>query len=109
MSNGDQVRKVLGRAVHPKAIDRLLELWPEAYVEVTHYSARHDGVPLRCTRVHIWSGPSPTRTNSERPTGSERRTGTARCRLDCDVWDRRRGIDLAFRRALKKVKGQWAS
>lgn len=93
------VRRVLGNAVHPRAVDRLFELWPEADVAVRHGDDRHDGVELKVTRVNIAKKRDPVPT-----AATPLALGDARCRLDCDSWDRRHGISLAFRRALQEVR-----
>lgn len=89
--------RVLGKAVDPRGLSRLFDLWPDAVVWVRHFNSRHDGVDLKCTRVTI----------EEFADGRAMRgfvLAQAYCRLDRDVWNRRRGIGLAFRRALLRVK-----
>lgn len=93
-----RAEKVLGKGVHPAAVERLFELWPEAEVGVRHFAQRgDDGIPLRTTRVEIWNKPM-------RSPGAYPVTAYASCRTDTDQWNRRFGIDLAFRRALRSVK-----
>lgn len=87
----ERAHRVLGRAVHTKAIRRLFELWPQADVSVVY--SRYDG--RRTTVVEI--KPYPEATDW---------AGIARGEAHCDQADqfvRRVGIDLAFRRALRKV------
>lgn len=93
----ERIEKAVGKAVHPNAITRLLEIWPMAHVEVVHADDRHDGVNLKVTRVTLY-GADP---NGPVVAGLAR--GVARCRLDHDHWVKRRGITLAFNRALKEV------
>lgn len=85
-------RRVLGTAVHTKALQRLFELWPEADVQVTY--GRYDG--RRTTTVIILHHP-----------GAYAAFGNVvRGKAHCDPSDqfvRRVGIDLAFRRALRKI------
>jgi hypothetical protein len=76
-------RKVLGKAVHERAIQRLHELWPEAKVEVKHYESR-------ATRVTITYGAKGVH-------------GCCRCYFK-DRYDRKTGVRIAFRRALQKVR-----
>ena len=93
------VAKVLGGAVHRKAIDRLFELWPEASIHVARYTASNDGVPLKVTVVEVY------RFNPEdNREGMATVYGRARCRLDTDTFNRHYGLDLAFRRALREAK-----
>jgi hypothetical protein len=82
-----RAEKVLGKAVHPDALNRLFELWPKAKVEVKHYGLRHR---KRGTRVTITFGAKSVH-------------GFAECSLD-DQYERKRGIQLAFQRALQKVR-----
>lgn len=92
----------LGKAVHPAALDRLFELYPEAVVGVQH---RHEPAPGRLQtqkmdchhecRQHI------TVVAIEYQK-SYATFGHAFCHPD-DNWDRRKGIEIAFRRALKEV------
>jgi hypothetical protein len=87
----ERARRVLGHAVHTKALQRLFELWPEAEVSVVY--GRYDG--RRTTVVRIRHNPGATFVGGE-----------ARGEAHCDQSDqfvRRVGIDLAFRRALRKV------
>lgn len=89
----------LGHAVHPAAFDRLFELWPQASITVRHGRGRHDGVDLKITYVNIAKQRDPVPTAAT-PVA----LGSARCRLDCDNWNRRTGVALAFNRALEHVK-----
>lgn len=96
LSPRERVERTLGKAVHPRAIDRLFELWPHAEVEVKHSDGRHDGVNLKITHVNIRKLPRGNAPN-------EQTFGRAYCRLDCDQWSRRRGISLAFNRAMHGI------
>jgi len=81
--------RVLGKAVHPQAIDRLFELEPDAEVEVEHAPA---GMRPRFTVVRIGR--------------KEGRLQLAAAEATCspsDQFDRRRGIRLAFGRALRQL------
>lgn len=94
----------LGAAVHPGAIRRLHELFPDARVTVRHeenlvelpFGARRMGniyfaSPEHTTRVYIDLA------------GDQNPTTTIVGRADChpaDNFDRRKGIKIAFRRAL---------
>lgn len=91
-----KAERVLGKAVHQAAIDRLFEIWPSAEVEVKHSDGRHDGVDLKITHINIFMAPRGNAPN-------ESVFGRARCRLDDDQWDRKVGIKLAFNRALKAI------
>lgn len=95
---------VLGRAVHPAALRRLHELFPNARVFVRHeatpvelphgtqrISRRFYQRPSHETRVYIY-------LDGDRRPG-ETIFGTATCHHE-DNFDRRKGIELAFRRAL---------
>lgn len=83
--------RALGKAVHPEALNRLFELCPTAFVKVVH---RHylPGAD-RWTEVRIYPNPDggvPVQASAiPHPN---------------DQYNRRYGIDLAFRRALRKVK-----
>lgn len=88
--------KVLGKGPHPAAIRRLFELWPEARVSIRYTDRRYDGVDSKVTTVVIAASPTTPATEAV--------YAEARCRLDCDTWNRRHGIRLAFNRALKLVK-----
>lgn len=90
----------LGNAVHPGALGRLYELWPRADVRVQHRTervlviARMDGnvyEERQTTLVAI-------RLAQRSPA-----IGVAVCHPG-DQWERRRGIELAFRRALNIVR-----
>lgn len=94
----DRLRRALGSAVHSGAVKRLLELWPDASLEVRHFDSRYDGEPLRVTEIDIWD----CRPDMEQ-AGRRSVRGRAECMVAYDQWDRRRGIDLAFRRALRRV------
>lgn len=84
--------RVLGKAVHPAALKRLHQLWPEAVVKVRHGGNAGSGQRY-WTRVTILrSGPG---------TGSVYAVAT--CAPE-DGFNRKYGVDLAFRRALKMVR-----
>jgi hypothetical protein len=106
-------RAVLGRAVHPAALDRLHELFPEARVNVEHeahpvellkgsmkMSRRFYQRPSHETRVFI------DLDGDKRPGGTI--FGTATCHHE-DNFDRRKGITLAYRRALDIARRTSAS
>lgn len=83
--------KVLGNAVHRGALKRLFELWPEAKVEVKHYRYRYgEQVRPKATRVTIVYGARGVHGHSECGHG--------------DQFSRKTGIQIAFRRALQKVR-----
>lgn len=102
MTPRERAERVLGKAVHPQALDRLFEIWPEAIVTV-----KHDEVPrgvgpdfgarlwLRRTVVDILQ-----RKGAEKTTGHVARN--AYCHSS-DQFNRKTGINLAFRRALREV------
>lgn len=92
----EYLRKVLGKAVHPLAIGRLVEVWPEATIEVSYHDTRYDGVNLRVTRMRVYpaAGEDPLR----RPSVQR----DARCHSD-DQFERRVGIRIAFDRCLREV------
>lgn len=99
--------KVLGKGAHPRAINRLVELWPEAHVIVSHRSRRYDGEDRRDTTVWVFEH-KPSAAQAENPwlivdPGMNRVVGRAECMLRFDHWNRRFGISLAFRRALRRV------
>jgi hypothetical protein len=98
--------RVLGKAVHPRALLRLHELWPHARVFVRH----------------TWMQPSPGETfpwdERDRRGRGRRVTAVAivqdgepdalqfvgfAVKHPNDRWDRKRGIRLAFDRALRAV------
>jgi len=96
--------RVLGKAVHPAALARLHELYPNARVSVEHeatpvelphgtqkMSRRFYQRPSHETRVFI------DLDGDGRPGAPI--FGTATCHHE-DNFDRRKGIELAFRRAL---------
>jgi hypothetical protein len=128
----ERVERALGKAVHPNAIDRLLEIWPDAYVEVKHYRTKlseeqakirfsppaiYRAAALRdagedpgskggATTVVLWA-----RKPEEGPRGGHgirHHAEQVRC-YSGDTFDRRIGIELAFRRALRAVvtKTRW--
>jgi hypothetical protein len=94
-------RRVLGKAVHPLALVRLHELWPQARVFVRHHwteptpeESLEGSTGRRITVVWIVKHPD--------DPDSPHRGGRA-FKHPSDPWDRRRGIALAFNRALKDV------
>ncbi len=89
MSPREKAERCLGKAVHPKALDRLFELAPEAEVGVHHH-------------VSTWDGRQITTVTIGLPVGHEIHA-TAKVHPR-DQFRRRYGIDLAFRRGLRKVK-----
>jgi hypothetical protein len=96
----ERAQRVLGKAVHPGAIDRLYELWPEAIVYVQHGENRAPGdrmsgpaIVTRWTRVTI------VRSSAK----LYEVVGEAFCHPN-DRYDRKRGIELAFKRALNDVR-----
>jgi hypothetical protein len=84
-----RAEKALGKAVHPRALDRLFEIWPAAHVRVRHGKILN----MKWTRVSI-------RVSARASMGGF--SATADC-APGDQWNRQFGIALAFRRALKKV------
>jgi|SRR6185437_3962327 len=120
-----QIRKVVGGAVHHAAIQRLVDMYPMAQVKVEHTSDSYDGMYRRITVVTIAYEPGEFKDRTDYDdifTGSWPR-GMARClvkrRLPQTPWeqrhnkprkfeyidqfDRKRGIKIAFNRALKTV------
>lgn len=92
--------RVLGKAVHPAALRRLHELFPNARVSVRHEatpSERFYKRPSHKTRIYI------DLDGDRRPGGTV--FGTATCHHE-DNFDRRKGIALAFRRALDIARAQ---
>lgn len=105
----------LGCAVHRGALERLYELFPEATVTVEHETMR---VPLASDTPIRMDGPRDRAQHSTRvwidlegdwqPGCGRRRPGhaifaDAVCHPD-DNFDRRKGIELAFRRALEHAR-----
>lgn len=96
--------RVLGKAVHPFAVNRLFELWPEAQVAVRHGETRHDGADLRFTEVEIWEGERTAGTDPGSWAGVNTRHVTRRATCHpADPFDRRTGIRLAFDRCLREA------
>lgn len=89
----ERAERVLGKAVHPRALDRLFELWPEAEAQVRHGTFEHQSRRKHWTEVTLHK-PQPVRAD----VVSRR----AYVHSD-DQRDRRKGIDIAFRRALREV------
>jgi hypothetical protein len=95
------LQKILGRAVHPQAIGRLVEVWPEAEVQVRHDTmVIYPHVPLRRiesprTTVEIWQG-------EKSPEGRQHVIREARCYVE-DTYDKRVGIRVAFDRCLREI------
>lgn len=105
-------RAVLGRAVHAGALNRLHELFPNARVNVEHeatpvelpygtqrISRRFYRRPSHATRVFI------DLDGDKRPGGTI--FGLATCHHE-DNFDKRKGIELAFRRALDIARRNYA-
>jgi hypothetical protein len=97
-------RRILGKAVHPAALSRLHELFPDAIVKVRHEATPIE-LPVDTRRIgkHYYREPSHETfvyidlDGDKRPGGTI--FGTAICHHE-DNFDRRKGIELAFRRAL---------
>lgn len=99
--------RVLGKAVHPDALARLHELFPEAHVSVQHESYVRE-LPHGEMRMGRRCYPNPERETHvliELGDGYPPIMGTAFCH-PLDNFDRRKGIQLAFRRALDAVREQ---
>lgn len=106
MTAREKAGHVLGKAVHPAALDRLYEIWPNAFVEVLHERIADDTKPWRMdqsiptkrvTEVVIYA----TGFHEGLPM-PEARTGRAVCHPN-DNFERRQGIKMAFDRAFKQV------
>lgn len=95
--------RVLGKAVHPGALRRLHELVPEAKVYVRHHVLTALAGDVRAG-VAAEVRPT-TRVMIDTGREGERRVavGSARCAAG-DKYDRKLGIQLAFRRALELVR-----
>lgn len=110
-----RTRNTLGKAVHPAAIRRLHELFPNARVVVEHMAyprllprgerkmgRRYYANPARETRVYI-------DLDGDRAAFRRGRGGwvwgLAVCHPE-DNFDRRKGINIAFRRALDSARGK---
>jgi len=113
-------RKVLGRAVHPSAVhpnavQRLHELFPKATITVEHTVYR---VPLAADTPLKLDGPRDREQHATRvwidlegdwepncgkPRPSSAIFADATCHPD-DRFDRRKGIELAFKRALDMAR-----
>lgn len=91
------IQKVVGEGVKPRAVERLLQLWPDARVKVSHSK------PIT-SRMGRWT--EVVITESDDP---EARcvAAVAACHPN-DNYERRRGISIAFLRALKAVKNKTA-
>lgn len=109
-------RKVLGKAVHPDAILRFHELFPDATITVEHVvyrvplepgTAKMDGPTYReqhATRVWIdLEGDWEPNCGKQRPSSAIYADAT--CHPD-DNFNRRKGIELAFRRAFDTAR-EW--
>lgn len=103
--NRQHAGRVVGKAVHPGALDRLFELYPDVKIDVRHdvelyYTGRHmDDLSQdarRTTRVTFWL--TGRRGSTERYVFAD-----AKCHPN-DNWDRRAGIKLAFDRALAAAR-----
>lgn len=98
-----RAERVLGLAVHPKALDRLFELCPEASVRVRHLQL-WDPMDHWYERANGKIVPNITRVTEVQIDVPQE--GVALAFAEChpeDNYVRRRGIELAFRRALKLV------
>lgn len=106
--NREHAGRVVGKAVHPAALDRLFELYPDVKIDVRH---EHDALrdsrrPFRpddhhrvyrvITRVTFW-------LDGERRASARYVWAKATCH-PYDNWDRRAGIKLAFDRALAAAR-----
>lgn len=105
----ERVQRVLGKAGHPKAIKRLLEIWPDAYVKVMYDPPNWEtwfrgGKSGRATMVEIYERPPTVAEELERRSIK----GTARCNLS-DQFCRESGRRLAFNRALHNLSAIWGS
>lgn len=90
----EMVGRILGKAVHPGALDRLFEIWPTAYVQVQHDPP---GTRNRGTRVTIYRfDPSAEGVPPEQVMG-------AVTTWHRDQFARATGRRLAFERALKAL------
>lgn len=88
-----QPARAVGKAVDSRALARLLELWPRAYVMVQHYSASGQTVVRIYNRQPV---------EGDAGNGLEEVSREAACSED-DQFSRKHGIRLAFNRALKAV------
>lgn len=108
-SRREVAEKVLGKAVHPDALSRLLEVWPEAQVEVRHDRVWR-GIPftgkrvqLRRTTVEVWEGEkNPIPLPEDQRPNHRHVTREAVCHSG-DQFRRRDGIRVAFDRCLREV------
>ena len=101
----DRADCILGKAVHRAAHARLFELWPLAIVNVSHHTehAIIRGARLDTPRSDERNHRQITVVRIENPDEGYVVYGMAEC-APGDQWDRKKGIDLAFRRALDKVR-----
>lgn len=88
-SRRELAERVLGKAVHPRALDRLFELEPEAEVQINHSPAKMEP---RFTVVRI----------TKHDGTCKMAVADATC-SPADQFDRRRGIRLAFGRCLREM------
>lgn len=86
--------KVLGKAVHPDALNRLFELWPEAVVKV-----RRDVNEVGNRRTTVFITPE---------FGRYTESGSVSCDSG-DQFTRAYGIREAFRRALVAARSRWVT
>lgn len=89
--------RVLGNAVHPNALDRLFEIWPDAHVEVQHDPPNTRG---RGTRITIYAF-DPATASAGVPPAQVKGAVTTWHR---DQFVRKVGTRTAFQRALKKLQ-----
>lgn len=97
--------RALGRAAHPKALDRLHEIFPEAEIEVTHGSALPTRIgkvadPVRVKPLVVPGGRFTTVTLST-PDGDV--LANTQWTYPPVQWDRRRSLARAFHCLLKDV------
>jgi len=100
----DHSRRVLGAAVHPGAIRRLHELFPDAFVKVRHETNKIE-LPHGSRKMSnmYYAQPEHETYVYIDLDGDRRSGGTIWAKAVChplDNFDRRKGIELAFRRAL---------
>lgn len=98
-------RKVLGRAIHPQALARVHDFWPDAYITVRHTYERlpDDREPQRMDSTPTLTRQITTVTIRPRKGDALYISGTAECHPH-DQWVRRDGVRLAFNRALERLR-----
>jgi hypothetical protein len=112
LSSREKSERALGKAVHPAAIQRLYEIFPDAEVQVLHGSSPHPLLPDGVTWGDLDVRPV-RRFSEEEPR--YRWTTVTVSTPDGDVlantvsfyppvqFSRRRGVSFAFRRLLKDI------